>query len=167
MAFFSQFNRRFMRTALAALMALAGAAIVLPASAQMNPAQRSEIESIIKDYLIKNPEVLREALIEMEKRSKQDEANQRRKAVADLSPKLFESKHQIVLGNPKGKVQIVEFFDYNCGYCKKAMTDMLEILKKNPDVKMVLKEFPVLGPGSPPPFSNSLMAKNIWLFTSG
>ncbi len=118
------------------------------APAQVNPAMRSEIESIIKDYLIGNPEVLRDALIELERRTKTDEAEQRRKAVADLSPKLFDSKHQIVLGNPNGNVRVVEFFDYNCGYCKKAMADMIAIIKKNPDVKMVLKEFPVLGPGS-------------------
>jgi protein-disulfide isomerase len=53
-----------------------------------------------------------------------------------------------VLGNPKGDVTMVEFFDYNCGYCKRAMGDMLTLLKTDPHLKVVLKEFPVLGPGS-------------------
>jgi protein-disulfide isomerase len=129
---------------------LAAALFAAPVSAQtaFTPAQRTQIEAIIKDYLIKNPDVLREALIEMEKRSKADEAAQRAKVVADLAPKLFNSKNQVVLGNPNGKIQVVEFYDYNCGYCKRAMADMMDIIKKNPDVRMVLKEFPVLGPGS-------------------
>jgi len=131
-------------------LALLAAALSAPAAAQtqFNPAQRGEIESIIKDYLLKNPDVLREALVEMERRAKQDEESKRSAAVADLAPKIFNSRHQVVLGNPNGKIQIAEFFDYNCGYCKRAMADMMDIIKKNPDVRMVLKEFPVLGPGS-------------------
>lgn len=131
-------------------LALLAAALSAPAAAQtqFNPAQRGEIESIIKDYLLKNPDVLREALVEMERRAKQDEESKRSAAVADLAPKIFNSRHQVVLGNPNGKIQIAEFFDYNCGYCKRAMADMMEILKANPDVRMVLKEFPVLGPSS-------------------
>ncbi len=137
-----------LRSAVLAVPAMALLMAAPAAQAQMKPAQRSEIETIIKEYLLNNPEVLRDALVEMEKRSKAEEASQRQKAVADLSPKIFDSTHQVVLGNPKGKIQMVEFFDYNCGYCKKAMTDMMEILSKNSDVKVVLKEFPVLGPGS-------------------
>ena len=53
-----------------------------------------------------------------------------------------------MLGNPHGDVTFVEFFDYNCGYCKRAMSDMLTLLKDDPKLKVVLKEFPVLGPGS-------------------
>ena len=83
-----------------------------------------------------------------QRRTKADEAAQRSKAVADLSPRLFHSKNQIVLGNPKGAVQVVEFFDYNCGYCKRAMADMMELMKADPKLKVVLKEFPVLGVGS-------------------
>ena len=61
---------------------------------------------------------------------------------------LFRSPHQVVLGNPKGNVTMVEFFDYNCGFCKRAMADMLDLLKTDPNLKFVLKEFPVLGEGS-------------------
>ncbi len=53
-----------------------------------------------------------------------------------------------MLGNPQGKVTMVEFFDYNCGYCKRALPDMVELLKTNPNLKFILKEFPVLGEGS-------------------
>lgn len=126
-------------------------AAFLPASpvlAQMNVGQRTEIEGIIKDYLMKHPEVLREALIELERRSKNEEAEKRSQALKDMSPRIFSSKYQVVLGNPNGKVQLVEFFDYNCGYCRRAMTDLMNLMKNNPDLRVVLKEFPVLGPKS-------------------
>jgi protein-disulfide isomerase len=61
---------------------------------------------------------------------------------------LFSSPHQVVLGNPNGQVTFVEFFDYNCGFCKRAMDDMFTLMKDDPKLKVVLKEFPVLGPGS-------------------
>ena len=61
---------------------------------------------------------------------------------------LFNSKRQVVLGNPQGDVTMVEFFDYNCGYCKRALADMLELMKNDKKLRVVLKEFPVLGEGS-------------------
>ena len=61
---------------------------------------------------------------------------------------MFNSPRQVVLGNPQGDVTFVEFFDYNCGYCKRAMDDMFALMKNDPKLKVVLKEFPVLGPGS-------------------
>ena len=111
-------------------------------------AQRGEIEKIIRDYLIAHPEVLQEAMAELEKSQQAAELEKARTAVKSHSEALFNSPRQVVLGNPQGDVTFVEFFDYNCGYCKRAMTDMLELMKKDPKLKVVLKEFPVLGPGS-------------------
>jgi protein-disulfide isomerase len=68
--------------------------------------------------------------------------------VKNHSEALFNSPRQVVLGNPQGDVTFVEFFDYNCGYCKRALNDMVELMGKDPKLKVVLKEFPVLGPGS-------------------
>jgi protein-disulfide isomerase len=125
------------------------AAPLLPASAQsISPGQRTEIEAIIKDYLIKNPEVLQEVSAELEKRQAAAEAAKHESAVKDNADALFNSKRQVELGNPKGDVTMVEFFDYNCGYCKRALTDMLEMLKTDSKLRVVLKEFPVLGEGS-------------------
>ncbi len=130
----------------AALFCTAGA---VPASAQSIPdAQRSEIERIVREYLIKNPEVLQEAYAELEKRQAAAEADKHKKTVAENSELLFRSPRQVVLGNPQGDVTFVEFFDYNCGYCKRAFDDMAELMKNDPKVKIVLKEFPVLGPSS-------------------
>jgi protein-disulfide isomerase len=112
------------------------------------PAQRGEIEAIIKDYLIKHPEVLEEVMREMEKRQSAAESAKAQKAVADNAQMLFNSPRQVTLGNPKGDVTMVEFFDYNCGYCKRAMTDMMDLMKADPNLRVVLKEFPVLGEAS-------------------
>src|SRR5208337_101183 len=71
-----------------------------------------------------------------------------RAAVVENNATLFGSTHQVVLGNPQGNFTMVEFFDYNCGFCKRAMSDMLDLLKNDHDIKFVLKEFPVLGEGS-------------------
>jgi protein-disulfide isomerase len=114
----------------------------------MMPPERGQVEAIIKDYLLNNPAVVRMALEEMERASKAEEESKKQQAVADLSPQIFSSKFQTVLGNPDGKIQLVEFFDYNCGYCKHAVEDLATIMKSNSDVRIVLKEFPVLGPGS-------------------
>jgi len=137
-----------LRRALAAFCALAGAFVFAPAQAQMSPAQRGEIETIVREYLIKNPEVLRDALMELERRSKEEEEIQRRAAIEQLRAQIFESKHQAVVGNPQGKVTLVEFYDYNCGFCKRGLDDVARLIKENPDLRVVLKEFPVLSQGS-------------------
>ncbi len=136
----------FVRLPALALTALLFAA---PAQAQsFSDAQRGEIEKIIKDYLIRHPEVLQEAIAELEKRQAAVEAEKGRKAVKEYSQAIFNSPRQVTLGNPQGDVTFVEFFDYNCGYCKRALSDMQELMKGDPKLKVVLKEFPVLGKGS-------------------
>ncbi|MBX9759137.1 MAG: DsbA family protein [Beijerinckiaceae bacterium] len=132
--------------ALALALGFAGAAS--DARAQMSQTQRGEIETVIRDYLIKNPEVLRDALIELDRRAKAEEDTQRRQAVEQLGSKIFSSKHQVVVGNPKGTIDLVEFYDYNCGFCKRALNDLAALIKGNPDLRVILKEFPVLSPGS-------------------
>ena len=111
-------------------------------------AQRKGIEKIIRDYLVKNPEVLQEAIAELEKKQAADEAAKHEAAVKDNADTIFNSPRQVVSGNPNGDVTFVEFFDYNCGYCKRAMSDMFDLMKNDGKLKVVLKEFPVLGPGS-------------------
>ena len=111
-------------------------------------AQKGEIEKIIREYLIANPEVLQEAIAALEKKQAADEAEKHQAAVKDNAQAIFNSPRQVTVGNPQGDVTFVEFFDYNCGYCKRAMVDMMELMKHDPKLKVVLKEFPVLGPAS-------------------
>jgi protein-disulfide isomerase len=121
----------------------------LPASAQtFSDDQRQQVEGIVKDYLLKHPEVLQEAMSALDKKQQEADAAKASASIKDNNATLFNSPHQVVLGNPQGNVQIVEFFDYNCGYCKRALPDMLTLLKSDSNIRFVLKEFPVLGEGS-------------------
>jgi len=121
----------------------------LAAPAQtFSPDQRQQIESIVKEYLIAHPEVVQEVLAAVDKHQKDAEAQQQRATIRANNATLFNSPHQVVLGNPNGKIEMVEFFDYNCGFCKHALPDMVKLLDTNHDIKFVLKEFPVLGEGS-------------------
>jgi protein-disulfide isomerase len=110
--------------------------------------QRTEIEKIVREYLIAHPEVLQEAIAALEKQQAAAEAVKHQTAIKDNAQTLFNSKRHVEVGNLQGDVTFVEFFDYNCGYCKRALSDMLDLMKHDPKLKVVLKEFPVLGPGS-------------------
>src|SRR5450755_4274946 len=110
--------------------------------------QKTEIEKIIRDYLVGHPEVLQEAMAELEKRQAAEENEKAKAAVAANAETLFNSSRQVVLGNAKGDVTLVEFFDYNCHFCKGALPALMDLMKDDAKLKVVLKEFPVLGPGS-------------------
>src|SRR5438046_6065108 len=97
--------------------ALFGFVLLLPAAAgaqSFTPAQRSEIEKIVREYLLSHPEVLQEVIAEMDKRQANEDAEKRVAAVKDNDALIFNSPHQVTIGNPKGDVTMVEFFDYNC-----------------------------------------------------
>src|ERR1700723_2660141 len=132
-----------------ALFALAIIAAPQTASAQtFSDGQRGEIETIVKNYLIAHPEVLEEAMNELNKRQAADEAAKHEASITENSQTIFNSPRNVTLGNKSGDVTFVEFFDYNCGYCKRAMTDMMDLMKSDPKLKVVLKEFPLLSEGS-------------------
>jgi len=118
------------------------------AAQEFSAPQKGEIERIIKDYIVSHPEVLQEAIAELDKRQAAADLEKAKTAVSNNAEALFNSNRHVVLGNAKGDVTLVEFFDYNCGFCKRAMADMMELLKDDPKLKIILKEFPVLGPGS-------------------
>ena len=109
---------------------------------------RDEIGGIVKDYILQHPEVLREALTALAKKEKDAETAATAKLTTDMTGELYTSSHQAVVGNANGKTVLVEFFDYNCGYCKKSIDDIATLMKQNPDLKVILKDFPVLGQGS-------------------
>jgi len=137
---------RLAAAALASLLLLAPAASA--AADEFTAAQKSELERIIKDYIVAHPEVLQEAIAELDKRQAAADTEKTHALVASNAETIFNSNRQVVLGNAKGDVTMVEFFDYNCAFCKRAMSDMLTLLKDDPKLRFVLKEFPVLGPGS-------------------
>jgi protein-disulfide isomerase len=124
---------------------------ILPAQAQIAPfteAQKSALNEIIKEYLLKNPEVVQEALIELDRRQKEGEQSARLKITQDKTSPLFTAKHNVSFGNPAGDVTIIEFFDYNCGFCKRGLADLQKIVAEDKNVRIITKDFPVLGPDS-------------------
>ena len=139
------------RSCLVAAACSAFLAIAIPQISQadeLTAGQKSEVERILRDYLIAHPEVIQDAMAELDKRQSAADAEKHKETIKKNAQTIFSSPRQVVLGNPDGNVTFVEFFDYNCGYCKRAMDDMLTLLKDDPKLKIVLKEFPVLGPGS-------------------
>jgi protein-disulfide isomerase len=115
---------------------------------EFTPAQKQELGAFIRDYLVANPDVLRAAIDALDKRDKQAAEAERQKAVTDRAAALFSSNFQATVGNPKGTATLVEFFDYNCHFCKGALPDVTRLMKDDPNLKLVLKDYPVLGPGS-------------------
>jgi protein-disulfide isomerase len=87
-------------------------------------------------------------MTELNKRQAAAEDEKHQASVTENAQTIFNSPSNVTLGNKNGDVTFVEFFDYNCGYCKRAMSDMLDLLKTDPKLKVVLKEFPVLSEGS-------------------
>ena len=130
--------------------ALAGTApLVVKARAdEFTPAQKQELGAFIKDYLVNNPDVLKDAIEALDKRDKAAAEAERQKVVSSQSGPLFSSKYQATVGNLKGSATLVEFFDYNCHFCKGALPDVAKLIKDDPNLKLVLKDYPVLGPGS-------------------
>lgn len=110
------------------------------------------LDPAIANYLSKHPEVLTEMVASLLKKegAKESAADpiSPAAAITQNAKALFHSPHQVTLGNPDGKVTLVEFFDYNCGYCKRALPDMLALLNSDASLRVVLKEYPILGPDS-------------------
>jgi protein-disulfide isomerase len=138
---------QFRTLAFASIAALGLALAPVPAAA-ISETDRPAIEKMIREYLLKNPEVLREAIAELEKRVKMADDKRRGEVLKESRALIEDSPRGVVIGNPKGDIVLVEFFDYNCGYCKRALDDMVNLVKADPKLKIVLKEFPVLGQGS-------------------
>ena len=117
-------------------------------AAPFTPDQKTELGGIIKDYLMTHPEVLRDAMTELDEREKLAEVEGRRKTLAEIGAKLADSPDSLIIGNPAGKVTLVEFFDYNCGYCKRALADLDRLMTTNKDLRVVLRDFPILSNNS-------------------
>ncbi|MDR3448470.1 MAG: DsbA family protein [Alphaproteobacteria bacterium] len=120
-----------------------------PVATSFTPAQKAEIQSIIKSYLTtEHPEVMAEGLQNLQKKEQDDSETKSKEAIAALRDKVFHDPATPVSGNPKGDVTVVEFFDYQCGYCKMSEPGLEALLKQDKNVRVVYKEFPILGAAS-------------------
>jgi protein-disulfide isomerase len=121
---------------------------IAPSANALTDKEKKEIGEFVRSYLIEHPEIMVDVQHALEKKQQDARMAQAEVAVHENKKAIFDASYDIALGNPKGKITIVEFFDYNCTYCKHAISDMDAIIKTNPDVRFVLKEFPILGEDS-------------------
>ena len=117
-------------------------------SGQFSADQTKAIEQIVKDYLLKNPEILIEVGKELENRQATAQAAEHQKFIVQNKNAIFQAPTDFVLGDPKGDISVVEFFDYNCGWCKRAVDELMKLSKADPKVRIVMKEFPIFGENS-------------------
>jgi len=105
---------------------------------------KEDIERIVKNYLLENPEVIFESVRRMETKENDQRMSRMKEGATKFAAELFNAPDAIVAGNPNGDVTIVEFFDYKCGYCRKIVPELSQLIKQDGNIKLVLKEFPIL-----------------------
>ena len=107
--------------------------------------EEKKIVDIVHNYLTKNPEVLVEMTTELDKRQQAEQAEQQQKVISENAEAIFRSPLAHVAGNPNGDVSVVEFFDYNCGFCRRALPDVVKLIDTDDKVRVVFKELPIFG----------------------
>ena len=132
------------------LLTAAAIFVVTPAQAQdFNDAQKAQIGEIIKEYLMENPSVVIEAATAHQENMAAAEADKAQAAIKEnIAAMTAEDAPSIGASAADADVTVVEFFDYNCGYCKRAIPDIQAVLKDDPKVRFVFREMPILGPTS-------------------
>ena len=121
--------------------------VVMADNNTFTPEQKKQIEQVIHDYLVGKPEVLMEASQALQAKQQETMQKEAKSAIGKYAPELLSAK-LAVAGNSKGNVTVVEFFDNQCIHCKKMDPIIVEMIKKNPDVRVVYKEFPIFGKNS-------------------
>ncbi|KGM34098.1 DsbA family protein [Inquilinus limosus] len=114
----------------------------------VDPAQKETIEQVVRDYIRAHPEIVVEALDAYQAKKDAEERSAQAKTLTSRADEIFRSATSPVIGNAQGDVTLVEFFDYQCGYCKRSQPDLERLMKADSGLKVVLKEFPILGPAS-------------------
>ena len=135
---------RLLLVALAACLGIASLAVARADDA-LTPQQKSAVDQAIHDYLMNHPEVVLDALKAGQQKSEQEAAARTRRLIGDMHKQLVENPDDLVAGNPKATATIVEFFDYRCPYCKEIEPTLDALLHDDPKLRIVYKEFPVLG----------------------
>lgn len=134
-------------SAVALVSAMVPHALLAEESSKVTPAQKTEIQKIVHDYLVSNPEVLLEASQALQQKQQQAMQKQAQSAIKSNAQQLFTDKMTII-GNPKGHVTLVEFFDYQCRHCKDMSPIISELIKADSNLRVVYKEFPIFGESS-------------------
>jgi protein-disulfide isomerase len=135
---------------LAAALSMAALPAVAETAAATWPseAEREALHGEIRDYLLANPDILMEMLALIEERKASETAASDLDMVASNAAAIFEDGYSFVGGNPEGSFTIVEFLDYQCGFCRRAHPELMELIESDGDIRWIVKEFPILGPQS-------------------
>ncbi len=112
--------------------------------ANLSPEQKKAVEGVVRSYLLENPEVLAEVQSAYEVKMAKEEEERTKAAVAKYASEIYRAPKAPVAGNPNGDITVVEFFDYNCGYCKRGFSEIQKLVDKDTNVRVVFKEFPIL-----------------------
>lgn len=131
-------------TSLAAAASLFAAHNAFAADA-FSAAQKDEVKKLVHEYLMEHPEAVMDAINALQAKEEQAKANKVTATIKERKKDIFELTDGTVLGNPRGNVTLVEFFDYNCGYCKAMFPALMETVKADGNIRLVMKEFPILG----------------------
>ena len=135
-------------TALSGVLIVAIVALAGIYAYQNRPAQPLSDDKFgeqVRAYLLENPQVIREAIEVLSAQEQKAEDETKRQALAASKTELENDGYSAVMGNPDGDVTIVEFFDYRCGYCKRAFPDLMKTVEADGNIRLILKEFPILG----------------------
>ena len=140
---------------------LLGLLVALP-SAQAEPVamDEKELSQFIEQYLMNNPSVLVNALDNAQKYINDENERRQLSLLKSKSKDLFNDKRDFSIGPADAKINVVEFFDYNCGYCKRALPDLKKLIENNDDIRVTFKEMPILGPSSQQAAQIALTAKS-------
>jgi protein-disulfide isomerase len=141
--------RSFFRPAL--LLAFAVLSFSAPpagAADALTPGQKDAVERVVHDYILAHPDVVVEAIRAAQTKAREKKEENAKQAITERRGELLSDASAPVAGNPQGDVTIVEFFDYRCPYCKQVEPHLEALLKEDPKLRIVYKEFPVLGPES-------------------
>jgi protein-disulfide isomerase len=117
-------------------------------TATFSPEQKQQIEQIIKSYLVANPEIFVDVQNALEAKMEKEQAEKLKVAISENAAEIYREPNASVGGNPDGDITVVEFFDYNCGYCKRGLHDVVKLIDTDPKVRVVFKELPILSKGS-------------------
>lgn len=131
-----------------AVLILSVAPLTAQQSTPFTEAEQDAIRALILQTLRDNPDIVIDAIRNYQDQAEADAAADQREAVARLGEELRSDPNAAVLGNPDGGTAIVEFFDYNCPYCKRAAPEVMALIADDSDLRVVMREWPILGPDS-------------------
>ncbi len=137
-----------MRNAIFASMMIFLASLAPVSAQQLSKQQQEAIDKQIENYFIRNPEKLEMALDNLQAYMEARQVREQERALTENADKLYFNKADYAMGPNDAPITIVEFFDYNCGYCKRSFAPLMEVLRENKDVRLVFKEYPILGDAS-------------------